>query len=133
MKAEDVLWAGGGFKAVVLDAPPAKLVEPEYSPLVAEDCFSFSCLFSHWIIWALLSKLLRDSSSLVLSAVFRFFDSVKSFSSFYLSMLSSLIVLYLSVISFTFCYSWSSYFLMIVSLLVRFCCVWVFKASICFL
>ena len=50
LKVEDVLWAGGGFKAVVLEAPPAKLVEPEYNPLVAEDCFSLSCLLSHWII-----------------------------------------------------------------------------------
>lgn len=54
----------GGF-ACAKDENPA---EPEYSPLVAEVCFSFSCLLSHWIILALLSKLLRDSSNFCLSA-----------------------------------------------------------------
>jgi len=47
LKEEDELWAGGGFSRAELEAPPAKLVAPEYRPLAVDDCFSFSYLLSH--------------------------------------------------------------------------------------
>ena len=80
-----------------LEAPtPPKL---EYRPLVVEDYFSLSYLLSQDIMLALLSRLLRDSSSFFLRASLKFFISRRSFSNFYLSMLSSLIWLYFSVSS----------------------------------
>lgn len=69
---------------------------------------------------ALLSRLLRDSSSFCLRAWFCYLVASRSFSSFCLSMLSSLIWLCLSDTSATFCCISSSYFLRMMSLLPMF-------------
>lgn len=88
----------GGFE----ESPPVTL--PEYRPETVDACFSLSCLLSHVIMFALLSKLLRDSSSLVLSYELKFLVSLKSFSNFCLSILSSLMTDCFSWISLTFCW-----------------------------
>lgn len=53
----------GGFDWAVADDKPV-----EYRPLAAVLCFSLSYLFNHCIMFALLSRLFRDSSSFDLSA-----------------------------------------------------------------
>jgi len=73
-------------------------------PLLTELYFSFSYLLNHWINWALLSKDLMDSSSLLCSVEHTFLVSVRSFSNFYLSIFNSLITLFFSVNSF--CFDW---------------------------
>ena len=81
-----------------------------YRPEVTELCFSFNCLLNHWMSCALLSKLLMDSSNFVPSTLLTFYDSVNLFSSCDLSIFSSLITLFLSVISFILVCIWDSCF-----------------------
>ena len=96
-------------------APPvggllAKLDPPVYKLLVIELYFSFNYLFNQFIICLLLSKLLNDYSILAFNSLVIFWNKYRSFSNFYLSILSSLISLFFSLNEFIFSWIWSSYF-----------------------